>query len=221
MSATAIVAQITGSNRCDAEGLTVTGHAPVLAMCRRLIEAGYDPARPLHAYRGDTLCLKVRSIGEGAKLTVREDNREGLRLARWVPFAGAGGTSRSEEEPNKRNALHGRPQTRRTHEGNPSSGNSGIMPVSEVSGRPSPHQSPLRAAAPGPSGVRGLPANHHRTRSASKRQTASCLPVAENGRGVLDLSRQRAMARRVNGLSRRQWWCHACLHFLASALPEH
>ena len=30
----------------------------------------------------------------------------------------------------------------------PSSGNSGIMRVSELSGRPSPHQSPLRAAAP-------------------------------------------------------------------------
>ena len=98
MSQTAIVAQITGSNRCDAEGLTVTGHAPVLAVCRKLIEAGYNPDRSLHAYRGDVLCLKVRSIGEGAKLTVREDNRKGLRLVKWMPFAGAGGTSRSEED---------------------------------------------------------------------------------------------------------------------------
>jgi len=32
---------------------------------------GYDPATPLEAYRGE-LCLRVRSIGEGAKLTVRE-----------------------------------------------------------------------------------------------------------------------------------------------------
>ena len=50
-----IVAQITGSNRCDAEGLTVTGQAPVLGMCRKLLEAGFDPTRPLKAYRGDML----------------------------------------------------------------------------------------------------------------------------------------------------------------------
>jgi hypothetical protein len=59
----------------------VTGAAPVLAMCRKLVEAGHDPSRPLHAYRGDTLCLKVRSIGEGAKLTV-EHNRFGTPTLR-------------------------------------------------------------------------------------------------------------------------------------------
>jgi hypothetical protein len=39
-----------------------------LALCRKLIAAGYDPTLPLHAYRGDTLALKVCSIGEGAHL---------------------------------------------------------------------------------------------------------------------------------------------------------
>jgi len=34
---------------CGAEGFTVRAYAPVLAMCRKLIEAGYDPATPLHA----------------------------------------------------------------------------------------------------------------------------------------------------------------------------
>ena len=45
--------------------------SPVLAMCRALVAAGYDPTTPLHAYRGATLCLAVRSIGEGARLAVK------------------------------------------------------------------------------------------------------------------------------------------------------
>jgi hypothetical protein len=79
----AIVARITDSNRCDAEGLTVIGHAPVLGMCRKLIEAGFDSTRPLKAYRGETLCLTVSSIGWGAGQTV-EDNVCGTpSLRRW------------------------------------------------------------------------------------------------------------------------------------------
>ena len=73
-----IRAEIGKSNQCDAEGYTVKTSAPVLAMCRKLVEVGYDPATPLHAYRGDTLCLTVSSIGWGAKHTVG-DNRFGTR----------------------------------------------------------------------------------------------------------------------------------------------
>jgi hypothetical protein len=36
------------------------GHAPVLGLCRALLAAGYDPRRPLHAYRGDTVALENR-----------------------------------------------------------------------------------------------------------------------------------------------------------------
>jgi hypothetical protein len=65
--------------------VTVSGrNAPVLALCRALIEAGHDPNTPLEAYRGATLCLRVRSIGEGAKLTVKETCRDGK--PRFVPF---------------------------------------------------------------------------------------------------------------------------------------
>jgi hypothetical protein len=63
--------------------MTVRGPAPVLALCRRLIEFGHDPATSLEASRGDVLCLQVRSIGHGAKLTI-EDNRLGQpRFRRW------------------------------------------------------------------------------------------------------------------------------------------
>jgi hypothetical protein len=66
-----IRAELTGSTVCTAAGITVNTGSPVLAMCRALIAAGYDPATPLHTYRGDTLCLTVRSIGEGARLLVK------------------------------------------------------------------------------------------------------------------------------------------------------
>jgi hypothetical protein len=72
---TPIRAELSGDRRCSAAGITATGNAPVLTLCRRLIEAGLDPALPLEAYRGATLSLRVRSIGQGAKLTVYEGTR--------------------------------------------------------------------------------------------------------------------------------------------------
>ena len=66
-----IRATLHGSDEGRAEGMVGTGASPVLALCRKLIQAGVDPARPLEAYRGDILCLSVRSIGEAARLTVK------------------------------------------------------------------------------------------------------------------------------------------------------
>lgn len=67
-----IEAKLIGSNECRARGITTRGQAPVLAMCRALLGVRFDASRPLHVYRGKTLALKVRSIGEGAKLTVSD-----------------------------------------------------------------------------------------------------------------------------------------------------
>jgi hypothetical protein len=80
-----IHATLKGSNCCQGQGITARGCAPVLDLCRALVKAGHDPRRPLHAYCGDVLALKVRSIGEGARLTVRED-RAGPRFVAWEPF---------------------------------------------------------------------------------------------------------------------------------------
>jgi hypothetical protein len=66
-----IRATLCGSEEAQALGLTVCSHAPVPELCRRLLSSGHDPDRPLHAYRGETLCLRVRSIGEGARLAVK------------------------------------------------------------------------------------------------------------------------------------------------------
>jgi hypothetical protein len=66
----AIRADLAGSDSCSALGLTINSSSPVLALCRKLVQAGHDPAWPLEAYRGDVLCLRVRSIGDGARLEI-------------------------------------------------------------------------------------------------------------------------------------------------------
>ena len=76
VEAQAIFAELIGSNTCTAAGITVVDHAAVLALCRALVTAG-------HAYRGDVLCLRVRSIGEGARLTIEDDRHGRPRLRRW------------------------------------------------------------------------------------------------------------------------------------------
>ena len=68
-----ICAELIGSDTCAALGLTVKSGAPVLALRRMLIEAGHNPGTPLEAYRDDTLCLRVRSIGEAARLRMDTD----------------------------------------------------------------------------------------------------------------------------------------------------
>jgi hypothetical protein len=88
MATVTVRAEIIGQTQATACGVTVSGrNAPVLALCRALIEAGHDPDSPLEAYRGAVLCLRVRSIGEGAKLTVSEATNDGKpRFAPYRPF---------------------------------------------------------------------------------------------------------------------------------------
>jgi hypothetical protein len=64
----AVRAELIGANCAIAPGIKAHSPSPVLALCRDLVEAGHDPATPLHAYRGDTLCLRIKSIGQAAQL---------------------------------------------------------------------------------------------------------------------------------------------------------
>ena len=80
---TIIRAELIGSNTCSAAGMIAVGPAPVLALCRQLVETSIDPDAVLEVYRGDQLALVVRGIGQAAKLTVRESTRDGQpRFAR-------------------------------------------------------------------------------------------------------------------------------------------
>jgi hypothetical protein len=65
-----IRAELTGDESCRANSVTARGGSPVIALCRKLVAAGYDPTTRLETYRGDALCLSVRSIGEAARLEI-------------------------------------------------------------------------------------------------------------------------------------------------------
>src|SRR5215468_10788995 len=67
---TAIRAELIDSDRCSALGMTERSAAPVLAT-------------PLEAWRGDVLCLRVRSIGEAAQFSIEDDRHGRPRLRRW------------------------------------------------------------------------------------------------------------------------------------------
>jgi hypothetical protein len=66
----AIRADLIADDSCSALGMTVRGFAPVLALCRLLVEAGHHPATPLEAWRGDVPCIRIRSIGAAAALRI-------------------------------------------------------------------------------------------------------------------------------------------------------
>jgi hypothetical protein len=59
-----------------------------------LIQAGHDPAQPAGAWRGETLCLHIRSIGEAAELSISDPDagsgppRFRAYNARWIGGAG-------------------------------------------------------------------------------------------------------------------------------------
>jgi hypothetical protein len=85
LSKTSLRAELSGSTICSAVGHVAIGQTPVLALCRELIATGHNPDQPLEVYRGGTLALRIRSIGEGARLTVSEEADRPPRFKRWKP----------------------------------------------------------------------------------------------------------------------------------------
>jgi hypothetical protein len=61
----AIHAELSGDDTAGACGITTQGSSPILNLCGMLIASGHDPDTPLEAWRGSTLALTIRSIGEG------------------------------------------------------------------------------------------------------------------------------------------------------------
>lgn len=84
-----IVCELTGSDTATAHNIAVRSNAPVLKLCRALLDAGHSPDEPLEAYRGGTLCLRVASIGAAACLAVNARGTDfyrprGVRTAPYV-----------------------------------------------------------------------------------------------------------------------------------------
>jgi hypothetical protein len=84
--ASPLIAQLIGSRGCEALGIVATGNAPVLGLCRKLLFAGVNPDSALAVYRDRVLSLRIRSIGEAARLTVKEQDHGRAQFARWKPF---------------------------------------------------------------------------------------------------------------------------------------
>jgi hypothetical protein len=63
----------------SASSLAVHIGAPIIALSRKLLDVGLDPATPFEAYRGNTLALRARSIGEAARLEVTGSGRFTVR----------------------------------------------------------------------------------------------------------------------------------------------
>jgi len=80
-SRTTIRAEIVGEEYICRTAAVETHARSLRALCGKLIEAGIDPAAPLEVYRGTTMALRVRSIGEGARLETAS-NGVGFRWAR-------------------------------------------------------------------------------------------------------------------------------------------
>jgi|SRR5262245_19948129 len=80
-----LYAELIGDDTCTAAGITARHPAPALALCRQLLAAGLDPDQALEVYRNGTLSLRIRSIGEGAQLTVKDDSRGTPRFVAYRP----------------------------------------------------------------------------------------------------------------------------------------
>ena len=86
MTDSVITAALIGADTARAGDISCRGKSPVFALCRALLAAGADPSSKLECYRGDVLALTVKSVGIGAKLTIRETVTDGPRVVRWKPL---------------------------------------------------------------------------------------------------------------------------------------
>jgi hypothetical protein len=84
-----LTAEFVDAHRCEALGHIAIGHAPALALCRHLLAAGLDPDRALHVYRNGVLSLRLRSIREGARLTVKDGKLGTPKFRLASPTGGA------------------------------------------------------------------------------------------------------------------------------------
>src|SRR5262245_46691254 len=68
-----IRAQLSSDSIAVSCGIEVHVGSPVLRLCRELLSAGSPSSAAMDVYRGQTLALQVRSIGEAAGLRVQSN----------------------------------------------------------------------------------------------------------------------------------------------------
>jgi hypothetical protein len=87
MSGAAIIAQLIGDDTAQAGDIVVRSRSPVFALCRALLAAGANPNSKLECFRGSVLALTVKSIGIGAKLTIKENDWVGPKVVPYEPLS--------------------------------------------------------------------------------------------------------------------------------------
>jgi hypothetical protein len=69
------------------EILIASARTPVFDACRALLRRGMDPGTLLKARHAGSATIAYRvTVGDGAKLTVKETDRDGPRIVPWRPF---------------------------------------------------------------------------------------------------------------------------------------
>jgi hypothetical protein len=87
MSGAVITAELIGHDRAQAGDIVVRSRSPVFALCRALLAAGANPNSKLECFRGSVLALTVRTIGIGAKLTIKENDWVGPKMVLYEPLS--------------------------------------------------------------------------------------------------------------------------------------
>jgi hypothetical protein len=87
VSGAVIIAQLIGHDRAQAGDIVARSRSPVFALCRALLAAGANPNSKLECFRGSVLALTVKTIGIGAKLTIKENDWVGPKVVPYEPFS--------------------------------------------------------------------------------------------------------------------------------------
>jgi hypothetical protein len=87
MSGAVIIAQLIGHDRAQASDVVVRSRSPVFALCRALLAPGANRNSRLECFRGSVLALTVKTVGIGAKLTIRETDWVGPKVVPYEPFS--------------------------------------------------------------------------------------------------------------------------------------
>jgi hypothetical protein len=87
MSGAVITAELIGHDRAQAGDIVARSRSPVFALCRALLAAGANPNSKLECFRGSVLALTVRTIGIGAKLTIKENDWVGPKVVPYEAFS--------------------------------------------------------------------------------------------------------------------------------------
>lgn len=74
------------------------GRDPVGKLCRTMVEAGQTGSLSLMSTSHGRLVMTISSIEARAKLTVREDDRQGPHYAKWKPSPFAKQPARHTED---------------------------------------------------------------------------------------------------------------------------